>query len=205
MLETLLSFVIATSILAISPGPDNIFVLTQSIVYGKKFGLATVVGLMTGCIIHTTLVAFGLSTIIKENETIYLLIKIFGASYLLYLAYKVYSSDAEILIATQNIPQKTTKQLFKTGFLMNVLNPKVTIFFLAFFPQFLFSETLSTVLQFYVLGFLFIVVSFFIFGAISLLGGKISTFLNANTKVGYYLKWAQIIVFIAIAIFIFKK
>ena len=199
MIEILFSFVLATTILAISPGPDNIFVLTQSIVNGKKFGLATVLGLMTGCIIHTTLVAFGVSSIIKQNENLYLIIKILGASYLLYLAYKVYKSNSKIAIETDNVKQKTTLQLFKTGFWMNVLNPKVTIFFLAFFPQFLFSETISTIIQFYVLGSIFILVSFVVFGTIAILGGKISEYLLRNKQTGLYLKWAQIIVFIAIA------
>ena len=96
MFETLLSFVFATATLAISPGPDNIFVLTQSIVNGKKYGLATVAGLMTGCIIHTTLVAFGVSEIINQNPKLFLIIKLLGAGYLLYLAYQVYKSDAKI-------------------------------------------------------------------------------------------------------------
>jgi threonine/homoserine/homoserine lactone efflux protein len=69
-MEILFSFIIATIVLACSPGPDNIFVLTQSIVNGKKYGLATVFGLMSGCIIHTTLVAFGVSAIIKENDSL---------------------------------------------------------------------------------------------------------------------------------------
>lgn len=202
MIETLLSFALATSILALSPGPDNVFVLTQSIVNGKKFGLATVFGLMTGCLIHTTLVAFGVSTIIKESQNLFLAIKIFGAGYLVYLAYKVYKSDSEITLSIKNVEKKTTLQLFKTGFLMNVLNPKVTIFFLAFFPQFLFSEELSTVLQFYVLGLIFIFVSFIIFGSIAILGGKVSEYLLQHNKTGLYLKWAQILVFIGIAILI---
>jgi|UniRef100_UPI0040481D2A threonine/homoserine/homoserine lactone efflux protein len=202
MIETLLSFALATSILALSPGPDNIFVLTQSIVNGKKFGLATVFGLMTGCLIHTTLVAFGVSTIIKESQNLFLAIKIFGAGYLVYLAYKVYKSDSEITLSIKNVEKKTTLQLFKTGFLMNVLNPKVTIFFLAFFPQFLFSEELSTILQFYVLGLIFIFVSFIIFGSIAILGGKVSEYLLQHNKTGLYLKWAQILVFIGIAILI---
>ncbi|MGY0425221.1 MAG: LysE family translocator [Polaribacter sp.] len=202
MLETLFSFVIATTILVISPGPDNMLVLTQSIVYGKKFGLVTVFGLMSGCIIHTTLVAFGISAIIKENEELFFIIKLLGALYLLFLAYKVYKSDAKILISPQNSPQKTTLQLFKTGFLMNVLNPKVTIFFLAFFPQFLFSKEISTIFQFYVLGFLFILVSFVIFGLIAVLAGRISTYLKQHPKTGMYLKWAQIVVFVCIAMLI---
>ncbi|AUC84477.1 lysine transporter LysE [Polaribacter sp. ALD11] len=201
MIETLLSFAFATLILAISPGPDNIFVLTQSIVNGKKYGLATVFGLISGCLIHTTLLAFGVSAIIKESENLFTVIKIFGAFYLLYLAYKVYKSDASISLSEENTPKKTTKQLFKQGFIMNVLNPKVSIFFLAFFPGFLFSETLNTVFQFYVLGFVFMFISFIVFSMIAILAGSISETIKENNKIGYYLKWTQIIVFILIAIF----
>lgn len=201
-IEILFSFVLATSLLAVSPGPDNIFVLTQSIVNGKKYGLATVIGLMTGCIIHTTLVAFGVSAIIKNNESVFFTIKLLGATYLLYLAFQVFKSKAEIMISTDNVAQKTTLQLFKTGFLMNVLNPKVTIFFLAFFPRFLFSEELSSVLQFYVLGGLFILTSFVIFSSIAFLGGTLSEYIKRHKRIGLYLKWLQIIVFVAIAVFI---
>ena len=202
MLEILLSFIFATAVLAISPGPDNIFVLTQSIVNGKKFGMATVFGLMTGCIIHTSLVAFGISAILKQHENLFFMIKVIGAAYLLYLAYQVYKSDAKIAFSTENIVQKTTSELFKKGFLMNVLNPKVTLFFLAFLPQFLFSDRLSKILQFYILGLLFILVSFLIFGAIAILGGQISEYITKNKNIGMYLKWAQIIVFVAISILI---
>ncbi|SNR15652.1 LysE family translocator [Tenacibaculum jejuense] len=202
MIEILFSFALSTMALAISPGPDNIFVLTQSIVNGKKYGLATVLGLMTGCIIHTTLVAFGVSEVIKANDNLFFIIKLFGALYLLFLAYKVFKSDANITFSTDNVQKKSTLSLFKTGFWMNVLNPKVTIFFLAFFPQFLFSDTISTVYQFYVLGGIFILVSFVIFSTIAILAGAISEIIKKNTKVGVYLKWLQIVVFVGIAIFI---
>ncbi|MCF2873867.1 MULTISPECIES: LysE family translocator [unclassified Tenacibaculum] len=202
MIETLISFVLATGTLAFSPGPDNIFVLTQSIVNGKKYGLATVAGLMTGCIIHTTLVAFGVSEIINQNPKLFFIIKLLGAGYLLYLAYQVYGSDAKIAFSTENVEKKTTFELFKKGFWMNVLNPKVTIFFLAFFPQFLFSDSLSNVLQFYVLGGLFILTSFVIFSTIAVLAGTISESIKKNAQIGVYLKWAQIIVFVGIAVLI---
>ncbi|WP_348741735.1 LysE family translocator [Tenacibaculum sp. 190524A05c] len=202
MLEILISFALSTGALAISPGPDNIFVLTQSIVNGRKFGIATVLGLMTGCIIHTTLIAFGVSEIIRTNENIFFIIKLFGAAYLLYLSYKVFKSDAKIAFSTENVEKKSTFELFKTGFWMNILNPKVTIFFLAFFPQFLFSKTISTVLQFYVLGGIFILVSFIVFSLIAILAGSISELIKKNQNVGVLLKWLQIIVFVGIAIFI---
>lgn len=203
MLETLFSFALATAILALSPGPDNIFVLTQSLVNGKRYGLATVYGLITGCIVHTTLLAFGVSLIIKESETLFFAIKFFGALYLLFLAYKVYKSNPSILLSKKNVTQKTTIQLFKQGFVMNVLNPKVSIFFLAFFPGFLFSKTLSTIVQFYILGLIFMVVSLMIFSLISILAANIATSLKNNLKIGIYLKWLQILVFVAIAFFIF--
>ena len=201
--DTLIAFVFATSVLALSPGPDNIYVLMQSIVNGTKFGIATVCGLISGCLLHTTLVAFGVSAIIKQNDALYLAIKCFGAAYLLYLAYKVYKSDAKVELDSNAAPKKSLWQLFKQGVIMNVLNPKVSIFFLAFFPGFLFSQTLSTVKQFYVLGLLFMATSFIIFSGIAILAGFISNYLKTNKKIGVVLKWLQIVVFIGIAIFIF--
>ncbi|MCL7763766.1 LysE family translocator [Polaribacter sp. Z014] len=202
MIEILISFAFATAVLSLSPGPDNIFVITQSIVNGTKYGIATVLGLMSGCLVHTTLVAFGVSAIIKENESLFFIIKLLGASYLLFLAYKVYKSDAKIVLSNTNIQKESVFQLFKKGFIMNVLNPKVALFFLAFFPQFLFSKTISTVIQFYTLGGIFILVSFLVFAGIALLSGSISSYLKENDKVGVYLKWGQVTVFIFIAIMI---
>lgn len=200
MIEIIISFAIATSILSISPGPDNIFVLTQSIVNGTKYGLATVFGLMTGCLVHTTLIAFGVSAIIKENESLFFVIKVIGASYLIFLAYQVYKGDPKIVLSNDAIKKESVLQLFKKGFIMNVLNPKVALFFLAFFPQFLYSKSISTIIQFYTLGIVFILVSFIIFGSIAVLAGSISNYLKEHSKVGFYLKWGQIIVFVFIAI-----
>lgn len=201
-MEELISFVIAVSLLAISPGPDNIFVLMQSVVHGKKYGLATIVGLMTGCIIHTVFLALGVSTIIKNNSFIFFGIKLFGALYLFFLAYKVFKSSSFISISTHEIEKKSPVQLFKVGFIMNVLNPKVTLFFLALFPGFLFSDSLSLSVQFFILGALFIVVSFIVFSVIALLGGAISKEIKKSKNIGIWLKWLQIVVFISIAVYI---
>lgn len=191
--------------LAISPGPDNIYVLMQSIVNGKKYGLATVAGLISGCLVHTTLVAFGVSAVIKENDSLFFIIKLLGALYLLYLAFKVYKSDDELSLDSGNIPKKSLFQLFKQGFIMNVLNPKVSIFFLAFFPGFLFSQTMNTIIQFYVLGLLFMLVSAIIFSGIAILAGTISDYIKQHKRIGFYLKWLQIIVFVGIAVIIFTS
>ena len=200
--EILFSFALATSVLAISPGPDNIYVLVQSISNGKSYGLATVCGLITGCIIHTTLLALGVSAIIANTETIFFVIKVLGALYLIYLAYKVYTASEHLSIDTNATPKKSLKQLFVQGFFMNVLNPKVTIFFLAFFTGFLFSDTMSTLWQFYILGGVFMFVSFVIFSTIALLAGQIKTYIQRHKSFGLVLKWLQIVVFVGIAIFI---
>jgi threonine/homoserine/homoserine lactone efflux protein len=197
----MLAFLGATALLAFSPGPDNIYVLTQSIVNGRASGLATTVGLISGCIVHTTLVAFGVSAIIATSPTVFFIIKLLGAIYLLYLAYKVFKSDAKVSL-TDGAPKKSHWNLFKQGVLMNILNPKVTIFFLAFFPGFLWEPEGNTVVQFYILGILFMMESLVIFGGIAVLAGSISDYLKKSNQIGIVLKWLQIIVFIGIAVFI---
>ncbi|ADY27957.1 LysE family translocator [Cellulophaga lytica] len=201
-LDILLAFISATTLLAFFPGPDNIYVLTQSLVNGKKYGLATVAGLISGCLVHTTLLAFGVSALIKANDYLFLGIKIFGALYLFYIAYKVFKSDGSLILGGDNAPKKSLFSLFKQGFIMNVLNPKVALFFLAFFPGFLFSNTLNTIVQFYVLGVLFMVVSFVVFSIIAILAGSISSYIIKNEKVGYIFKWLQIVVFVGLGIYI---
>ncbi|MDA9126536.1 LysE family translocator [Flavobacteriaceae bacterium] len=200
--EILISFIIATASLAISPGPDNIFVLIQSITYGKKQGMAIVCGLISGCIIHTTFVAFGLSTFIKSNTELLFVLKLLGAGYMLYLAYIVFKSTDVIKTNATSTKNKSLVDLFKQGFIMNVINPKVSIFFMAFFPAFLFSETHSLVVQFYTLGFLFMTTSFLIFSMFVFFSSSLGSVLKSDNRFGVVLKWVQITVFLGIAIFI---
>jgi threonine/homoserine/homoserine lactone efflux protein len=200
--EILISFIIATASLAISPGPDNIFVLIQSITYGKKQGMAIVCGLISGCIIHTSFVAFGLSTFIKSNTELLFVLKLLGAGYMLYLAYIVFKSTDVIQTNATSTKNKSLVDLFKQGFIMNVINPKVSIFFMAFFPAFLFSETHSLVVQFYTLGFLFMTTSFLIFSMFVFFSSSLGSVLKSDNRFGVVLKWVQITVFLGIAIFI---
>ena len=188
-------------LLTIMPGPDIIYVLVQSATNGKKYGIATSLGLVSGIIIHTSLVAFGVSAIIKQSENIYFIIKLFGALYLLYLAYITYKSNDEVLLNTK-AEKKGLLKLFKQGFIMNVLNPKVSIFFLAFFPGFLYSSTQSTIIQFYVLGGLFMLQALIIFSMVSVLSGNFASYLKAHPKFNTNIKWFKILVFVGIAIFI---
>jgi threonine/homoserine/homoserine lactone efflux protein len=200
--EILSAFILATAALAISPGPDNIYVLTQSISNGIKYGISTTAGLITGCIIHTTFLAFGVSILIRENDQLFFVVKLFGAIYLFYLAYKVYNNKVHITLDKTEIPKKSLSQLFRQGFIMNVLNPKVTIFFLAFFPGFLFSKDLDTVIQFYVLGLLFMIVTFLIFSSIALLSGSITKQIKKHSGIEIFLKWLQIVVFSGIGLYV---
>ncbi|MFI2743994.1 LysE family translocator [Zhouia sp. PK063] len=201
-IEILLSFFIAAVALTFAPGPDIVYVLTQSIANGKNSGIATATGLVSGIIIHTSLVAFGVSVLIRENDTLFFVIKLFGALYLFYIAYQVFKSPEQIALENNQVPKKTGWQLVKQGFIMNVLNPKVTIFFLAFFPGFLFSTTLSKVTQFYILGGIFMLQAFVIFCGVSFLAGTISKVLHKKNNIGFIFKWVQILVFIVIGFYI---
>lgn len=203
MLEALLSFSVATIVLALSPGPDNIYVLTQSLAHGSKSGIATTAGLISGCIVHTALLAFGVSALITTSPVLFFIIKCIGAAYLLYLAYKVYSSSATIKMNKDESQKKSPWQYFKIGVVMNLVNPKVMLFFIAFFPAFLWNTTKGTTLQFFILGGVFMLVSLIVFSAIAVLAGTISTYLKKHNGVGVFLKWIQVIVFVGIAMFIF--
>ena len=201
-LEILISFIIATATLAIAPGPDTMFVLIQTITYGKKQGIAIVCGLISGCLVHTTLVAFGLSSFIKSKAELLLVLKLFGVGYMLYLAYGAYKSTKVLNTDIQAVKSKSLWALFKQGFIMNVINPKVSIFFMAFFPAFLYSQSLSLVLQFYTLGFLFMLTSFMIFSMLVFFSSSVSSILKTNPTFEFVIKWAQILMFLGIAFFI---
>ena len=199
--EILISFITASMVLTIMPGPDIIYVLLQSISNGKKYGIVTALGLVSGILIHTSLVAFGVSAIIKQSESIFFILKLLGAIYMFYLAYVSYKSSEEIDL-NNSVKKQSLSKLFRQGFIMNVVNPKVSIFFLAFFPGFLYSSTQSTVIQFYALGGLFIIQAFLIFAIVSILSGYFSNYIQQHPKFNSNLRWIKVFVFVGIAIFI---
>ena len=129
--------------MALSPGPDNIFVLSNTIYNGKRAGVFTVLGLVTGCLFHTTLVAFGISEFIRFDENIFYVIKLLGFSYMFFLAYKVFKSSISFKIKKIENTKKSSVNNFLTGLFMNILNPKVYFFFFTFFPAFLFHNLLN--------------------------------------------------------------
>lgn len=196
------TFLLASIALTLSPGPDILYVLTQSISNGKKFGIATAAGLVSGILVHTTLIALGVSAIIKQSELIFTGIKIVGACYLLWIAFQVYKAPASIDLNADSKPKKSPISLYKQGFIMNVLNPKVTLFFLAFFPGFIDEKLGNVTQQIYLLGFLFMLQAFVIFSLVSILADKLTAFIRNNNHFALFLKWFQIVVFIAIALLI---
>lgn len=199
--EILAAFTLATAGLALSPGPDNLFVLSLSISNGKKAGLVSTAGLVAGCLVHISLLAFGVSAIINESKYLFFTIKLFGALYLFYLAYRISQSPSTLTFEDGKSLKSTPVTLFRQGFIMNVLNPKVAIFFLAFFPGFLFSKDVSSLVQFFVLGFIFMGVTAIVFSLIAILSGSISVYLR-SAGITKALKWFQVLVFAGIGVYL---
>ena len=202
MESILISFSIASFLLALAPGPDNFFVLTFSAKYGKTLGLFTVLGLVSGCFFHTTLVAFGVSALIINNDFLFSMLMYIGAFYLLLIAFKVYKSDNSIKEFEQVDNQIGRFKVFINGFLMNILNPKVLAFFLAFFPTFIFSETINPLIQFYILGGIFMIITLIVFSSIAIFSSLIYRNFKKYRFYTDLLKWLNIIVLISIAIII---
>lgn len=197
--SSLLLFISTSFILAFTPGPDNIFVLTQSITGGKYAGIKITFGLCTGLIFHTFIVAMGISVIFQTSLIAFSLLKYLGVIYLLYLAWKAFKS-APSNITTNNSGQLSNLQLFSRGIIMNITNPKVSIFFMAFLPQFTSAKNGSITLQLIILGIIFILVTLLSFSLISFLAGIIGKWINKHKTGDTLLNRVAGIVFTTLAI-----
>ncbi|WP_257347076.1 LysE family translocator [Pseudalkalibacillus decolorationis] len=183
-LQTISYFLLASILLTITPGPDFMFVFAQSVSQGKRAGIATGLGLCTGLIGHTLAAAIGISAIIYQSSLAFNVIKIAGAIYLLYLAVQAFRETDQP--AEQKAESHTTFVLYRKGILMNLLNPKVSIFFLAFLPQFVATGEGNIPIQMVVLGVLFIIQALAIFTLLSILAGSVGNRLWKNPTI---LKW----------------
>tara|TARA_X000000950_G_scaffold53821_1_gene64129 strand:- start:4144 stop:4743 length:600 start_codon:yes stop_codon:yes gene_type:complete len=172
-LETLLIFLFSASILTLSPGPDIIYVFIKSSTEGKIAGIKTVFGLTTGLIFHTLLLVFGVSALINSNDYFFFILKVFGFIYFIFLAISTYNKNSKI-----DNKSLSSKNDFTTGLMMNVLNPKVSIFFIAFFPNYIFHNSWSYELQFSILGLIFWLVANTIFLFVVLLSSFNTGFVN---------------------------
>jgi threonine/homoserine/homoserine lactone efflux protein len=198
-IETIVSFFTVSILLALAPGPDNIFVLTQSTIRGKISGLMVMLGLCTGLIAHTTAVSLGVAVIFKTSEIAFAALKYIGAGYLLYLAWQAFRSSSEQINGQSGNTSKYWK-LYCRGIIMNITNPKVSIFFLAFLPQFADPLRGPISIQIILLGGLFILATILVFGSIALLGGTLGQFLNRSEHVQIILNKVAGIVFLSLAV-----
>jgi threonine/homoserine/homoserine lactone efflux protein len=179
--ETVSMFFAASVLLALAPGPDNIFVLTLSALHGRKAGWLVTLGLCTGLIGHTLAVTVGVAALFQASAAAFTALKIAGACYLLYLAWGAFRASAEPMKAQSNVPLDGWK-LYRRGIVMNLTNPKVSIFFLAFLPQFADPARGSLTLQLVALGAIFMVAAFLVFSAVALLAGSIGAWLNRSAR-----------------------
>ena len=199
-LEVLIAFIVSSTILTVSPGPDILYVISQSFLKGKKAAIVTSLGLTTGLLLHTFFVVVGLSILIRENENIFLFLKFIGSLYFIYLAIMVFLKRNNKM----NFKSKELENIdfFKKGLLMNLLNPKVSLFFIALFPGFIFHDTLSSQIQFLILGLIFWFQANVIFIAVSIFSTKINSMITGKSflsRIGFSI---EIGVYIFISIWI---
>lgn len=197
--DTFLLFLTASLLLCIAPGPDNIFVLTQSMLRGSQAGILVTLGLCTGLLVHTTAVALGVAVIFQQSELAFTILKLCGAAYLLYLAWGALRAGASGLGAMQ-AEQLGKAVLYRRGIVMNITNPKVSIFFLAFLPQFANPASGHLKLQLMELGGIFIVCSLLVFGMVSLLAGKLGNWFSQSPKAEVVMNKVAGSVFAALAV-----
>ena len=196
----LISFVFSCFALALSPGPDNIYLTALTSRSGKIAGLSFLLGLITGCFIHTILLAFGLNELLISHYIFFEIIKYTGVFYLLYLSYETFKSEISNFYLDKN--KDEIQNNFKKGVLMNLLNPKVFLFFTLFFPNFIYSEIYSFKLQIFSLGIIFIVVTFIVFGLIILFSNLIYKKFSSNNRFKIFAKYFNIFVLLLIALLI---
>jgi threonine/homoserine/homoserine lactone efflux protein len=198
-IDSAVTFLTASVLLGLAPGPDNVFVLTQSALHGRVAGLWVTLGLCTGLLVHTSAVAFGVAAIFRESATAFSVLKFMGAAYLLYLAWQSFRAHQGVLAAKSN-DQLSAWALYRRGIIMNVTNPKVSIFFLAFLPQFTDPARGSMTAQIILLGGLFILTTLLVFGGISFLAGTLSQWFLRSERTQANLNRVAGIVFVGIAL-----
>ena len=197
-LATAVAFFGAAVLLALAPGPDNLFVLMQSAMRGRAAGLLVVLGLCSGLLVHTAAVALGLATLFATSALAFNLLKVVGALYLVWLAWQAWhASAADAQAATAAAP--SAGQLYRRGIVMNVTNPKVSIFFLAFLPQFVAAERGGVGQQVLMLGAIFMLATLIVFSAIALAGGTLRERLLRSPRAQVTMNRVAAVVFVGLA------
>ena len=197
--DLLATFFAAALLLALVPGPDNLFVLTQAALGGRRAGFAITLGLCTGLIGHTLAVVCGVAALVQASAAAFTTLKLLGVGYLLYLAWQAWRApDTGLGTGSRHAPGQG--HLYRRGILMNLTNPKVSLFFLAFLPQFADPARGPLAPQLLLLGGLFIVATLLIFGAIALLAGTVAARLATTPGIQRWLNRLAGGIFLALAL-----
>jgi threonine/homoserine/homoserine lactone efflux protein len=197
--ETLLTFALASALLSLAPGPDNLFVLMQSAQHGARAGLWVTLGLCTGLMGHTALVAGGVAAIFLVNALAFTVLKLAGAAYLLTLAVGAWKAGMSALPKEKSVVLPALR-LYRRGIVMNLTNPKVAIFFLAFLPQFTTPTNGNIAMQIILLGLIFMMLTLAVFGCVALLAGRLADAFNRSGRVQQALNRLSALVFAGLAI-----
>jgi threonine/homoserine/homoserine lactone efflux protein len=197
--DVMLVFVGVAIALAAVPGPDNIFVLTQSAMHGRIAGLIVTLGIGVGLLVHTTAVAFGVAVIFQTSQYAFTVLKYAGAAYLLYLAWQAFTASKSKFDSAKTKPETAARQ-FLRGLTLSITNPKITIFFLAFLPQFVVPENGAIIAQFYQLGALLVLVTLVVFGAVAMAAGSLGAWIKASPKAQIWLNRISGVVFVSLAV-----
>lgn len=185
-LDQLLVFSLTSLLLIFTPGPDIIYVLTRGVAQGRTAALAAALGFSLGNIGHTLFAVFGLSAILASSATAFTMVKVAGGIYLLYIGFKLWTADPSLTLSGRG-ENKTARLIFRQSILANLLNPKVAIFFLAFFPQFVRPAQGHPAMQMLVLGLTFVVLTMFGFGLVALGAGALNSRLAARPSLSAWL------------------
>ena len=199
---TFFYFLAASILLTLAPGPDILYLLTKSLSSGAKAGITLAAGLVSGIVFHTFLVMVGVAAVIQNSPLAMLALKIFGAAYLLFLAFNAFKAaraGAKISMKSADTVSSSLA-IYRRGVLMNVLNPKVLLFFLAFLPQFVDLSADSASLQIVLLGVAFAAQAFVIFSAIAVAAGKVRKLILRQKNLGQILAYTESFVLAVIAI-----
>jgi threonine/homoserine/homoserine lactone efflux protein len=201
-LSTSIAFVGVALLVALAPGPDNLFVLMQAATNGRKSGMLVVLGLCTGLLVHTCAVVFGLAAVFAASAAAFTVLKFVGAAYLAYLAWQAWRAPAETDLrpAGEAGASRAGRRLYLRGVVMNLTNPKVLLFFFAFLPQFVDPRGGSVAIQLAEFGVLFILSTAIVFSSIAYAAGHIGERLRRSQKVQRILNRTAAVVFAGLAV-----
>ena len=200
-LQTSLAFFSVAVLLALAPGPDNLFVPPPSPPGGRRAGFAVLAGLMLGVLVHTLAVALGLAALFAASASAFTVLKLVGAAYLVYLAWGAWWAPAALVAGDAAAPVTAPPwpRLMARGVLMNLSNPKVALFFLALLPQFVQAGSGPVALQMLWFGLLFILAATLVFGAVVLAADALRGRLARSPRAQRGLNRAAAGVFVALA------